>query len=63
MFSANENLMLREYKRRVVYHVEATIPESIVDLGTSGHGTANNLSNSRLRSPRNIHCNRLPLHQ
>jgi len=35
MFSANENLMLREHKRRVVNHVEATIPESILDLGTT----------------------------
>lgn len=35
MFSANENLMLREHKRRVVNYIEATIPESLLDLGTS----------------------------
>lgn len=35
MFSANENLMLREYKRRVVRYIENTIPESALDMGTS----------------------------
>lgn len=36
MFSANENLMLREHKRRVVrWYIEATIPEDALDMGTS----------------------------
>uniref|UniRef100_A0A7S3Q8Y0 Uncharacterized protein n=1 Tax=Chaetoceros debilis TaxID=122233 RepID=A0A7S3Q8Y0_9STRA len=35
MFSANENLMLREHKRRVVQYVENTIPENLLDLGTT----------------------------
>jgi len=35
MFSANENIQLRKYKRRVVEYVEATIPEDILDLGVS----------------------------
>lgn len=35
MFSANENLQLRKYKRRVVEFVEATIPEDALDLGVN----------------------------
>lgn len=35
MFSANENLMLREHKRRVVNYVEETIPEDVLDMGTT----------------------------
>ncbi len=35
MFSANENLMLREHKRRVVQYVESTIPEEALDMGTT----------------------------
>lgn len=33
MFSANENLQLRQYKRRIVQYVEQTIPEDKLDLG------------------------------
>ena len=35
MFSANENVMLREHKRRVVNFVEETIPEDALDHGTT----------------------------
>lgn len=35
MFSANENILLRQHKRRVVDYVESTIPESALDMGTS----------------------------
>ena len=35
MFSANENLLLREHKRRVVKFVEDTIPEEALEMGTS----------------------------
>lgn len=35
MFSANENIVLRQHKRRVVEYVESTIPTSALDLGTS----------------------------
>ncbi|KAL7435904.1 hypothetical protein ACHAXH_006740 [Discostella pseudostelligera] len=35
MFSANENILLRQFKRRVVEYVESTIPESALELGTS----------------------------
>jgi len=35
MFSANENIQLRKYKRRVVEYVEATIPEDVLDLGVN----------------------------
>eukprot|EP00934_Nitzschia_sp_Nitz4_P006591 Nitzschia sp. Nitz4//scaffold179_size51476//11185//12093//NITZ4_006922-RA/size51476-processed-gene-0.47-mRNA-1//-1//CDS//3329539204//6581//frame0 len=35
MFSANENLVLRQHKRRIVDYVESTIPESALDLGTT----------------------------
>jgi hypothetical protein len=34
MFSANENLMLRQHKRRIVDFVEATMPEDALDMGT-----------------------------
>jgi hypothetical protein len=36
MFSANENLLLRKHKRRIVDFIEETcIPETVLDLGTS----------------------------
>jgi len=35
MFSANQNIVLRQHKRRVVEYVESTIPETALDLGTS----------------------------
>jgi hypothetical protein len=35
MFSANENLLLRQHKRRVVGYVEATIPEAVLDRGVN----------------------------
>ncbi len=35
MFSANENLMLRQYKRRIVQEIEATMPDEALDLGTT----------------------------
>ena len=35
MFSANENLLLRKHKRRIVNEVESCIPEETLDLGTS----------------------------
>lgn len=35
MFSANENLMLRQHKRRIVDRVEATMPEEALDFGTT----------------------------
>jgi hypothetical protein len=35
MFSANENLMLRQHKRRIVEQIEATIPEDALDIGTT----------------------------
>lgn len=35
MFSANENILLRQFKRRVVEYVESTIPENALELGTS----------------------------
>jgi hypothetical protein len=35
MFSANENIALRQHKRRVIQYVEETIPESLLDLGTT----------------------------
>lgn len=34
MFSANENLALRQHKKRIVEMVEACIPESVLDMGT-----------------------------
>lgn len=35
MFSANENLQLRQHKRRVVEFVEATIPDAVLELGVN----------------------------
>ena len=35
MFSANENIQLRQYKRRIVAKVEECIPEDVLDLGVS----------------------------
>lgn len=35
MFSANENIVLRQYKRRVVEWVESTIPPDALEMGTS----------------------------
>lgn len=35
MFSANENLMLRQHKRRIVEQVESTMPEEALDFGTT----------------------------
>ena len=35
MFSANENIMLRQHKRRVIEYIESTIPENALDMGTS----------------------------
>jgi hypothetical protein len=35
MFSANENLQLRQHKRRVVGYVEETIPEDVLDAGVN----------------------------
>jgi len=35
MFSANENLVLRQHKRRIVNAVESTMPEEALDMGTS----------------------------
>lgn len=35
MFSANENIVLRKHKRRVVGYVEECIPPAVLDAGTS----------------------------
>lgn len=35
MFSANENLALRQHKRRIVQRIETMIPEDALDLGTT----------------------------
>lgn len=35
MFSANENIVLRQHKRRVIEFIESTIPENALELGTS----------------------------
>eukprot|EP00579_Thalassiosira_antarctica_P010966 CAMPEP_0201920922 /NCGR_PEP_ID=MMETSP0903-20130614/9404_1 /ASSEMBLY_ACC=CAM_ASM_000552 /TAXON_ID=420261 /ORGANISM="Thalassiosira antarctica, Strain CCMP982" /LENGTH=321 /DNA_ID=CAMNT_0048457781 /DNA_START=14 /DNA_END=979 /DNA_ORIENTATION=- len=35
MFSANENILLRQHKRRVVEYIESTIPDNALELGTS----------------------------
>ena len=35
MFSANENIVLRQHKRRVTEFIESTIPENALELGTS----------------------------
>jgi hypothetical protein len=35
MFSANENILLRQHKKRIVEQVESTIPEDALDMGTT----------------------------
>lgn len=35
MFSANENLALRQHKRRIIEYVEECIPEDVLDLGVT----------------------------
>lgn len=35
MFSANENLMLRQHKRRIVDRIEKMMPEEALDMGTT----------------------------
>lgn len=35
MFSANENIVLRQYKRRIIEYVEETMNEELLDLGTT----------------------------
>jgi len=35
MFSANENIVLRQQKRRITEYVESTIPETVLEAGTS----------------------------
>jgi hypothetical protein len=35
MFSANENLVLRQHKRRIVQRIERTIPEEALEMGTT----------------------------
>jgi hypothetical protein len=35
MFSANENILLRQHKRRIVEYVESTLSKDILDAGTS----------------------------
>jgi hypothetical protein len=35
MFSANENILLRQHKRKVIEFIEATIPENALDMGTT----------------------------
>lgn len=35
MFSANENILLRQHKRRIVEYVESTLTEETLDAGTS----------------------------
>jgi hypothetical protein len=35
MFSANENIALRQHKRRVIEYVEECIPEELLDLGAT----------------------------
>jgi hypothetical protein len=35
MFSANENIQLRQYKRRIVGYIEECIPEDALDLGVN----------------------------
>jgi len=35
MFSANENIVLRQHKRRICQYVDDCIPEDLLDLGTS----------------------------
>lgn len=35
MFSANENILLRQHKRKVIEYIESTIPENALDKGTT----------------------------
>lgn len=35
MFSANENIQLRQYKRRIVDYIEETIPDDVLDMGVN----------------------------
>ena len=35
MFSANENIALRQHKRRVIEYVEECIPEDVLDSGAT----------------------------
>ena len=35
MFSANENIALRQHKRRIIQHVEECIPPEVLDMGTT----------------------------
>jgi hypothetical protein len=35
MFSANENILLRQHKKRIVEQVESTIPEDALDMGST----------------------------
>jgi hypothetical protein len=35
MFSANENLQLRQHKRRIVSKVEQMMPDEALDMGTT----------------------------
>mmetsp|Transcript_25483 Transcript_25483/g.37643 ORF Transcript_25483/g.37643 Transcript_25483/m.37643 type:complete len:215 (-) Transcript_25483:1973-2617(-) len=35
MFSANENMALRQHKRRIIQYVEETMPEDLLDLGVT----------------------------
>jgi hypothetical protein len=35
MFSANENIMLRQHKKKIVEYVESTIPEAVLELGVN----------------------------
>ena len=35
MFSANENILLRQHKKRIVDQVESTMPEEALDFGTT----------------------------
>jgi len=35
MFSANENILLRQHKRRIVERIERTMPEAALEMGTT----------------------------
>ncbi|KAL7522881.1 hypothetical protein ACHAWX_007608 [Stephanocyclus meneghinianus] len=35
MFSANENILLRQHKRRVIEYIESSIPQNALELGTT----------------------------
>lgn len=35
MFSANQNIQLRQFKKRVVSYIESTIPEDVLDAGVN----------------------------